>query len=201
MDAQGCHPAALDGLQYWDSVYRIGLLGAWQALTLLCGRSAAAAGTAAATLVQAALWVASSLLSLATVLAGIVYSNLYWAVPLLLLAAAAVGVVNLVFPSRRLMAYIAARWPNVLFECSPRTAAVRKHKYIVLTISEGPCYQNTPAILEVLKQCGGQATFFITGCQVQHCDRVSVGSTHEQYGRKVLEQMVADGHELANHGW
>jgi hypothetical protein len=201
MDAPGCHPAALDGLQYWDAVYHIGMLGTWQALALLCGQSATVTHTAAAALLQAASWAASSLLSVAAGFISIVYSNLYWAAPLLLLAAAAVGLVNLVFPSRSLMAYITRRWPDILFECPPQTAAVRKHKYIVLTISEGPCYQNTPAILRVLKQCSAQATFFITGSQVQHCDRVSVGSKHEQYGRKVLEQMVAEGHELANHGW
>lgn len=56
-----------------------------------------------------------------------------------------------------------------------------------LTFDDGPG-PSTPAVLDALKDAGARATFFVLGRQVErHPD--------------VVRRIVAEGHELANHGY
>jgi peptidoglycan/xylan/chitin deacetylase (PgdA/CDA1 family) len=59
---------------------------------------------------------------------------------------------------------------------------------IALTFDDGPHAQNTPRLLDILKQAGVRATFFVVGQNaVQYPD--------------ILKRIVAEGHELANHSY
>jgi peptidoglycan/xylan/chitin deacetylase (PgdA/CDA1 family) len=61
------------------------------------------------------------------------------------------------------------------------------NKQIALTFDDGPS-QYTPGFLKELKRLNVHATFFMIGQQVPG-------------KRKLLKQMIDDGHELANHSW
>ncbi|MDO5712379.1 MAG: polysaccharide deacetylase family protein [Micrococcales bacterium] len=66
--------------------------------------------------------------------------------------------------------------------------AVTQEPVLALTYDDGPDPQTTPAVLDALAAGGAQATFFVLAEQAQ---------AHPQ----VLRRIVADGHELALHGW
>jgi peptidoglycan/xylan/chitin deacetylase (PgdA/CDA1 family) len=59
---------------------------------------------------------------------------------------------------------------------------------IALTLDDGPDDTVTPGVLQVLRDHGAKATFFILG---------SRGVSR----RRLLEHMVTEGHEVANHMW
>ena len=59
---------------------------------------------------------------------------------------------------------------------------------IALTFDDGPHAQNTPRLLDMLKQAGVKATFFV------------VGQNAAQYP-DILKRIVAEGHEIANHSY
>ncbi len=61
-------------------------------------------------------------------------------------------------------------------------------RQIALTFDDGPDNQFTPLILDVLKERGVKATFFITGVQA------------EQFPDQV-RRMVREGHAVASHGF
>lgn len=58
---------------------------------------------------------------------------------------------------------------------------------VALTLDDGPHAESTPRILEVLRRHGARATFFLIGENVQGNERI-------------VEAIVEDGHEIANHG-
>jgi len=70
--------------------------------------------------------------------------------------------------------------PSILFEVPT------SEKLLALTIDDSPSPLLTREILKVLKRHNCKATFFVIGSQAEQCP-------------DVLEEMVADGHELANH--
>jgi peptidoglycan/xylan/chitin deacetylase (PgdA/CDA1 family) len=57
-----------------------------------------------------------------------------------------------------------------------------------MTFDDGPHAQNTPRLLDILKQRGIKATFFV------------VGQNAAEYP-DILKRIVAEGHELANHSY
>lgn len=60
--------------------------------------------------------------------------------------------------------------------------------YIAMTFDDGPHATNTPRLLDMLKQRGVKATFFIVGqCAAEYPD--------------IMKRIVAEGHEIANHSW
>ncbi len=59
---------------------------------------------------------------------------------------------------------------------------------VALTIDDGPHYKTTPEVLAVLKEKGVRATFFVLG---ENVDRRP----------ELLAREVADGHEIAVHGY
>jgi peptidoglycan-N-acetylglucosamine deacetylase len=60
--------------------------------------------------------------------------------------------------------------------------------YIAITFDDGPNAQLTPKLLDVLKQRGIRATFFVVGKNV------------EEYP-DIVGRMALEGHEVANHSW
>ena len=82
-------------------------------------------------------------------------------------------------PPALLIATLARRWPDVLFDVP--TAS----KVVALTVDDAPS-EHTPALLRLLADNGARATFFVIGAQVP--------------GREdVLRSVVAAGGELGNH--
>lgn len=61
-------------------------------------------------------------------------------------------------------------------------------KRVALTFDDGPNAATTPQVLDLLKEHGIHATFFINGSRVK-------GETE----RAILRRMLAEGHILANH--
>ena len=63
-----------------------------------------------------------------------------------------------------------------------------KKKAIALTFDDGPHPENTPRILEILKEKGVKATFFI------------IGKNAEQYP-EIVRRIDGEGHTIANHSF
>jgi peptidoglycan/xylan/chitin deacetylase (PgdA/CDA1 family) len=59
---------------------------------------------------------------------------------------------------------------------------------VALTFDDGPHPEGTPAVLEMLRQRGATATFFLIGEQVQRY-------------RSLIGEIVAEGHQTAIHGY
>lgn len=80
---------------------------------------------------------------------------------------------------------------------SPAPVQKKKHTYsqchvdgpyIAITFDDGPHAENTPRLLDMLKQRGIKATFFVVGqCAAEYPD--------------IMKRIAAEGHELANHSW
>jgi peptidoglycan/xylan/chitin deacetylase (PgdA/CDA1 family) len=60
--------------------------------------------------------------------------------------------------------------------------------YVAMTFDDGPHPANTPRLLDMLKQREIHATFFVVG-------RLATASPN------IVQRMVAEGHEIANHSW
>src|SRR3954454_1785900 len=82
-------------------------------------------------------------------------------------------------------------------EAAPKIDFTAKPSYIpnnqiVLTFDDGPDYISTPKVLDVLKQNGVKATFFINTINWGNVDK-------DQQGKDLVKRIVAEGHELGNH--
>lgn len=73
---------------------------------------------------------------------------------------------------------------RIMFRKVPMT-----EPYVAITYDDGPHPQNTPRLLDMLKQRGIRATFFIVG------DR-----TKQDFPR-IAQRIHAEGHEIGNHTW
>src|ERR1700676_2389621 len=60
--------------------------------------------------------------------------------------------------------------------------------YIAMTFDDGPSAENTPRLLEMLKQRNIKATFFLIG-------------QNAASNPDIVRQILADGHEVGNHSW
>ncbi len=76
----------------------------------------------------------------------------------------------------------------VLAPVTVRACAVTDEPVLALTYDDGPDPATTPAVLDALAARGVRATFFVLAEQVRDHPRV-------------LRRIVADGHEVALHGW
>jgi peptidoglycan-N-acetylglucosamine deacetylase len=61
-------------------------------------------------------------------------------------------------------------------------------RVMALTFDDGPSPDTTPRILDALRDASARATFFVLG-------------KHAEHHPEVIERMVREGHEIANHGW
>lgn len=68
------------------------------------------------------------------------------------------------------------------------TRAHARGKVLYLTFDDGPDPEHTPAILDLLRQHGATATFFLIG---ELIDRHPA----------VVRRIVDEGHQLGNHSW
>lgn len=68
------------------------------------------------------------------------------------------------------------------------SSAVVDGPYIAMTFDDGPNPETTPRLLKMLEQRGIKATFFVLGSR-------AVASPN------IIKQMIAQGHEVANHSW
>ncbi len=60
--------------------------------------------------------------------------------------------------------------------------------FIAMTFDDGPHAQNTPRLLDMLKQRGIKATFFVIGqCAAEY--------------PQIMARIAAEGHEVGNHSW
>src|SRR5690242_14619137 len=61
-------------------------------------------------------------------------------------------------------------------------------QYIAMTFDDGPSAENTPRLLDILKQRGIKATFFL------------IGQNAAEYP-DLVKRILAEGHEIGNHSW
>lgn len=61
-------------------------------------------------------------------------------------------------------------------------------KYVALTFDDGPKASTTGLLLDGLAERGAKATFFLIGCQAEHCP-------------ELVKRMAAEGHQLGVHTW
>ena len=92
-----------------------------------------------------------------------------------------------------LLAGVAARGPKPKpGQDGPATGGITHFKpggnYALLTFDDGPHPLLTPKLLDVLKAKKARCTFFVQG---------SRAADHPE----ILKRMVAEGHEVASHGW
>ena len=78
--------------------------------------------------------------------------------------------------------------PTLAPQVIPTPEPKSRSKAVALTFDDGPSTENTPKVLEILKQYNAHATFFVVGTRVAA-------------GAEVLKQEVAQGCEIANHSW
>ncbi|HYR58033.1 MAG TPA: polysaccharide deacetylase family protein, partial [Chthoniobacteraceae bacterium] len=73
----------------------------------------------------------------------------------------------------------------------PKTTYSQCHvegPYIAMTFDDGPHVENTPRLLDMLKERGIKATFFVVGqCAAEY--------------PQILKRIADEGHEIANHSW
>ena len=60
--------------------------------------------------------------------------------------------------------------------------------YVAMTFDDGPSAKLTPRLLDMLKERGIKATFFLIGQNVAA-------------NPEIVQRIVAEGHEVANHSW
>jgi peptidoglycan/xylan/chitin deacetylase (PgdA/CDA1 family) len=79
---------------------------------------------------------------------------------------------------------------QTLSSAKPATYAQARvdQPYIAMTFDDGPSAENTPRLLEMLKQRNIKATFFLIGQNV---------ASNPDLVRRIL----AEGHEIGNHSW
>jgi peptidoglycan-N-acetylglucosamine deacetylase len=80
--------------------------------------------------------------------------------------------------------------PQIPSSAKPATYAQARvdQPYIAMTFDDGPSAENTPRLLEILKQRNIKATFFLIGQNV-----VS--------NPDLVRRILAEGHEIGNHSW
>lgn len=83
---------------------------------------------------------------------------------------------------RWLVRAAARRWPDIVFRVETGRPAV------ALSLDDGPDPAVTPRVLDVLAANAATATFFMLGSRAER---------HPQ----IVARVVAEGHELGNHGW
>jgi len=76
----------------------------------------------------------------------------------------------------------------VVRRLTPHLAGRGRADHVALTFDDGPDSASTPYFLDLLDELGVRATFFVLGQQV---------AAHPRLTRR----LVADGHEVALHGW
>jgi peptidoglycan-N-acetylglucosamine deacetylase len=82
----------------------------------------------------------------------------------------------------------AATWLPAVRRLLPRTAGTGAADHVALTFDDGPDPWSTPLFLDELAGLGCRATFFVLGESLER---------HPGLGRRI----VAEGHEIAVHGW
>jgi peptidoglycan/xylan/chitin deacetylase (PgdA/CDA1 family) len=95
-------------------------------------------------------------------------------------AVAALGLAN--------AAPAAAFLPGLRRTLLPALAGHGDFCHVALTFDDGPAAESTPLFLDLLRQRDIRATFFVLGRQVLR-------------NPDVARRIVADGHEIAVHGW
>ncbi|WP_123042942.1 polysaccharide deacetylase family protein [Cohnella candidum] len=104
------------------------------------------------------------------------------------LTAAALALALAVLASSALKADAAPRHDRTYYESRGDVVweVPGNEKVLALTFDDGPDPQNTPAILDLLKQYHARATFFTIGRKVRE-------------NPELAKRQVSEGHELANH--
>lgn len=66
-----------------------------------------------------------------------------------------------------------------------------EEKVVFLTFDDGPSLDNTPKVLDILRENGVKATFFLLGSNLEN------GGKYEE----ILKRTIQEGHAIANHGY
>lgn len=75
-------------------------------------------------------------------------------------------------------------WSKPIYDSYTRVTTSRK--VVAITFDDGPHPENTPRLLDMLKERKIKATFYVVGNMVK-------------YSPELLRRMIAEGHEIGNH--
>ena len=79
------------------------------------------------------------------------------------------------------------------FQSSTIVRSKNSKNYVAFTFDDGPNYKTTPSVLKTLKRFHVPATFFVVG------QRFTGKKRGARLGKKILMDIVKDGHEIGNH--
>ena len=79
------------------------------------------------------------------------------------------------------------------FKASRVARSKHSRNFVSFTFDDGPNYKTTPSVLKTLKQFHVPATFFVVG------QRFTGKKRGARLGKKILVDILKDGHELGNH--
>lgn len=98
------------------------------------------------------------------------------------------GLKEVALPFKELSKYINPSFvdPTKIVDTAPKLDPNKK--YVSLTFDDGPSGETTPQLLKTLKEKNVKATFF------------NLGQNAKEHP-EILKQIIADGHELANHSY
>ena len=71
---------------------------------------------------------------------------------------------------------------------TPEPTPKHRKKAVALTFDDGPSRENTPGLLDTLKEYGVHVTFFVLGNRLE-------------IDKDILNREIEEGHEVGNHSW
>ena len=71
---------------------------------------------------------------------------------------------------------------------TPEPTPEHRKKAVALTFDDGPSRDNTPGLLDTLKEYGVHVTFFVLGNRLE-------------IDQDILNREIEEGHEIGNHSW
>lgn len=104
------------------------------------------------------------------------------------IATGIVGYAHYLVPYVELAGYVQPQLVNIGIEDNKQSFIDNKKPMVAISYDDGPHKENTPKILDILKQNNACATFFVLGKRVQHRENL-------------LQQMLDQGCEIGNHSW
>lgn len=88
-------------------------------------------------------------------------------------------------------AYDSLKIQNYLLKGEKIFEEGKEEKLVFLTFDDGPSLDNTPKVLDILKEHNVKGTFFVLGTNLDK---------GEEY-RELLKRILYEGHAIANHGY
>jgi len=122
------------------------------------------------------------------------YCRMLYLIPIILCLSIIIILISVIYCQPRFVIYLLSKYyPDVLFYIDLPSNL----RYISLTIDDFPNINDLSIsfdILDILRLYNAKCTFFLIGSHIQKYENSSRIQT-------LFERLIADGHEIGNHGW